>query len=266
MRILTLLTFLLISTTALVAQTCIPDPLYADSTFGVYPAPYDEEDMEGGIEIQACIGEYYEAVLTAIVPSEVDIPGFPTVDINAITVEDDGVTGLPVGLNYACNPPNCYFEADKQGCVVVYGTPTSANAAGDYQVALELIIDTELLGPIAQPYPGPLFPGSYFITVNEEASACVVNTSDVLGTAVSFTASPNPLSNYTQIQLTANNSQAVSFEVYDLLGNQLYQKRVELTQGDNSIEFDANNLANGLYIYSIRNKDAIISKRMIVQK
>lgn len=271
MRGIILFAFLLISATVINAQsgTCEPDPMYADSTFGVYPAPYDDDTMTGGIDVSACINKPFEVTLTAIVPAEVEIaPGAPGIEINSITVADGGVSGLPEGFTYACNPPNCIFEAESQGCVTVYGTATDANVPGEYNLTLQLIASTTILGDVPLDFPGPVFPGRYFVVVNEENSTecTVASTENLLGTEVSFEAAPNPFGDYTQIEVNAATSQKIAFQVHDLLGNQLYQETINLAQGANTIDFDGSDLANGMYIYSISNNDAIISKRMIVSK
>lgn len=47
--------------TFLNAQTCTPDPAYADSSAGVYPKPYDlATNPGGGITQCAVIGEYFQ--------------------------------------------------------------------------------------------------------------------------------------------------------------------------------------------------------------
>ena len=57
---------------SVMAQTpaCIPNPLYKDSSSGVYPLPYDATlNPKGGIDKPACIGKPYEYVLTLKIDS-----------------------------------------------------------------------------------------------------------------------------------------------------------------------------------------------------
>jgi len=270
MRKILLLAFLSILTMNLSAQddACIPDPIYADTTFGVFPGPYLEDTMMGGITDTACINEPYEFILTAVVPDTVAVMGF-VVTLQSVAIDSTGaVMGLPAGMTYACNPPNCVFEANTQGCIILQGTATDANMPGDFPLVLNMTINTDLLGPVPTTYPGDLFPGSYSLAVEAEGSdnCAIVGTTNLLKENLNFTNAPNPFADFTQIQITSGITQEVYFEVYNILGKQLLSQKVNLHEGANTIDVDGSNLANGMYIYSMRKGADIISKRMIVQK
>ncbi len=269
MREILLITIFSILTISLFAQddACIPDPIYADTTFGVFPGPYLEETMTGGIPDTACINEPFEFILTAVVPDTVAVMGF-VVTLNSVFIDTIGaVAGLPEGITYACNPPNCIFDANTQGCIILQGTPTDANMPGDFPLTLNLTIDTGLLGPVPTTYPGDLFPGSYSLAVAAEGSdnCTVVSTNNVLRENLNFKNAPNPFADFTQIQITSGIDQEVYFEVFNILGEQLLSQKVNLHEGENTIDVDGSDLANGMYIYSLRKGADIISKRMIVQ-
>ena len=110
------------------AQTCVPDPMYADSIGFVFPPPYDSIlNPEGGIPQPACIGKSFEFVWTIDVPTDVTVFGFP-VQLDQLSLATNGaVTNLPKGVTYVCNPPNCVFKVNEPGCVLLYGTPTAEN-------------------------------------------------------------------------------------------------------------------------------------------
>ena len=86
--------FLVMAASAM-AQPCIPNPLYADSVFGVWPDTTD--NFMPGI-----LGIPYFQELNLIVPvAAQDInPTFPAVNIDSVVF--NGISNLPPGLAVAC--------------------------------------------------------------------------------------------------------------------------------------------------------------------
>ena len=123
------------------SQTCTPDPSFADSTAGVYPLPYDEAtNPMGGISDSACINEPYEFVFTAVVSESITVPGGTDVPLDSLILTD--VSGLPDGIEWACDPPNCVFEQNSLGCVVLFGTPNNEASIGDNELVIEATVFT----------------------------------------------------------------------------------------------------------------------------
>ncbi len=248
--------------------TCMPDSLYADSTFGVYPVPYDSTTMMGGITTSACINKPYEFLLTAVIPETIEFNGFNVGLIKVSIPATDGVMGLPSGITYACNPPTCEFEANSQGCVILYGMADATNDIGTYPLALELTAET-VIGTIMESYPGTLFPGSYDLVLEEESSMnCFVsttNTNDILS-SVGMRNVPNPFGDFTTIEIESGLNQEVRFVVYDVFGKEIHTEQVNLFEGANTIDFDATNLVSGIYIYSLQKNGQALTKRMVVSK
>ena len=54
--------------------------------------------------------------------------------------------------------------------------------------------------------------------------------------------------------------------VFDLTGKQLRQQDIFLTEGENQIEFDGSDLANGMYLYSISQGEGQVINKMIIQR
>ena len=70
--------FAILGTLQLSAQntTCMPDTTVVDTTGGlglIFPVPYDEETMTGGIPISACNNQPFELIFTAKIPEELVI-------------------------------------------------------------------------------------------------------------------------------------------------------------------------------------------------
>ena len=84
---------------------CDPDPIYADSVFGIWPSP-QENLISGEVNIE------YSQVINFKIPDEKidsdlisdDIP------IDSVLIESiqlNNISNLPAGLFYSCNIGNC---------------------------------------------------------------------------------------------------------------------------------------------------------------
>jgi len=76
---------------------------------------------------------------------------------------------------------------------------------------------------------------------------------------------PNPFNVESQIGFTSTTSQLIIFEVKNILGKSIYKKRLYAKRGENTILFQKNNLASGMYIYSIQTNSKTISKRLVIK-
>jgi hypothetical protein len=78
---------------------------------------------------------------------------------------------------------------------------------------------------------------------------------------------PNPFNPTTKIQLTIANRQLTIVKVYDVLGRDVATLVNEVRQpGTYTVEFDASNLASGMYSYRLQAGDFVSTKRMLVLK
>ena len=78
---------------------------------------------------------------------------------------------------------------------------------------------------------------------------------------------PNPFNPSTNISYSIPNSSFVTLKVYDILGNEV-AALVNQTQaaGKHTVSFDAGNLSNGVYLYSIKADNFTNIKKMILMK
>jgi len=78
---------------------------------------------------------------------------------------------------------------------------------------------------------------------------------------------PNPFNSATAIQYSIPQRSNVTLKVYDILGNEVSTLvNEENEQGVYTVNFDANNLASGLYLYRIQAGTFIATKKMILLK
>ena len=78
-------------------------------------------------------------------------------------------------------------------------------------------------------------------------------------------ASPNPFSVTTRIRFFADEEYEMEFLVKDLLGNTIHTEKLKTKKGHNSIPFYRDELESGIYIYSLKTKTKVISKRIVIK-
>ena len=161
------------------SQACLPDSTVKDSAVGVYPKPISPTNPNGGINKPACINKPFEFNLTVKISDTVTIPGVPIpVNLNFAKIPTkDAISGLPKGIGYECNPPDCIFPKNSIGCLILKGTPTSDNTPGIYRPVIKITLST-LFGNFDLEYPGQFFPGEYLLTLLDEK--CNVSTRNPL--------------------------------------------------------------------------------------
>lgn len=265
-------------TQVLVFAQCVPNQQYKDSTFGVYPKPYQAQtNPNGGIKESACIGKPYKTILTAKVPDSIAVAqlGGLRIPLDSVKLDKKATTtiqGLPVGMTYGCNPPNCVFASKSLGCVTVFGTASNVNAAGDYDVKIELIAyASTFLGPFSTKITYPdatLAPGKYTIKVegNSSTSCFVSDLNEKSENVISISASPNPTSGLTNIKFYALEDADFELLVSSVEGKIVYKAGHRVTQGLNSVQFDASGLDTGVYIYYIGNSKGKATGRIVVSE
>jgi hypothetical protein len=249
----------LFSISFLSAQLCEPDQLYADSTFGVYPA---------GIDESACINQAYNFPLTFVIPQTVTFSGLTD---SIVSINVTSVDGLPDGLALSCNPPSCMFTPDDElACATIYGIAADTNAPGEYALTLNGNIEGQLFNniPFVTLFAALGLP-PYSLTLDEEnAGTClVVSTEEPLNEQVRIETAPNPFSYGTTISITSEMvNEELTLEVYTMLGERVHSESISLGFGENVIPFDGSHLAEGIYFFNFSDGKSMLSQKMIIQR
>ncbi len=243
------LAFLLFLCTAVTGYSqCTPDPLYADSLYGVWP------DTTTNF-ITGVLGEAYFQQLDIAVPSnasQVPDAGLPPFAIDSGAVV--GVSGLPAGIGFAClsqTPSPCTYIGGTQGCAVVEGTPTEA---GLFELTVELNVY--------------LFGLSYPISF-EGYRIFVADPLGIEDEAIKPKLSqniPNPFEVRTTIPYSLGSAEVVEFKVMDLLGQEVFSQKLQGKFGSNEYLFEAHELESGIYLYSIKSSAGTITRRMVLDR
>jgi hypothetical protein len=247
---------------------CMADSTFVDSMAGVYPLPYDLiTNPEGGIPDSACLNKYYEFSFTAVVNDTLTLGSQVFVLDSLVLPTDDAVTGMPEGFNFACNPPDCVFEQNSIGCVILYGKATNSADLGDNLLSISGTLWSQGF-PIPLTFPNPLlFPGTYSLYVHEEdyPNCLVINDTEEQALPLEGIRNyPNPFQGTTTIELNSTTADDYTFRVMDLFGKVVHQEQVNFQEGTNRMTFDAANFANGVYLYSFSNEKGNVTKKMVI--
>ena len=84
-------------------------------------------------------------------------------------------------------------------------------------------------------------------------------------TVEKLSVAPNPFTNSTKITFQSSLNSTIFLTVRNVLGKTVFRETYKIKIGKNSIPFYKNNLATGMYIYSIQNNKKIISKRFVIK-
>ncbi len=242
------------------APICKRDSVIYGTDSLLWPLPYTTAAPNYNLN-DACIDHPYNQSVTVNVPTS--YLNIPVTSVSIATT--NAISDMPKGLTYACDPPNCVFAAGTLGCIVLYGTPTNANMAPDtFDLGITATVTTAL-GPIQIIFPGQVAPGShYYLTL--KTPECLVGTYDRGNQFTLLKNVPNPFGNQTVITAESLVPGEFQFEVFDLLGQRVYIQKLRLEIGRNEFTFDAGDLANGAYFYTLSNREGKATRRMVIAR
>lgn len=233
---------------------CTPDPLYADSVFGVWPDT--TENFNAGY-----LSQFYSDTLNLIVPgnaSEIPSdPPFPPIDIDSIQLVS--VDGLPPGLAISCNSQtsaSCTYLPTQLGCGLIEGIPT---VVGTYPLSLSVLAWFTFIIPTSQAIS---FSG-YEIVVSELNTGIATNAQLGLANVRNM---PNPFSSRTTIEWQVGRAGEARVRVFNMVGEELWMQRVQAKAGANKVTFDGGDLPAGVYLYKVESGSDTFTGRMALQR
>ena len=273
-----LLAFTLILGYSNMYSQCTPDSQYQDSSYAIWPDTI--QNLPSVLQ-----GQSYSTTLTVKTPATlleanagdssilyIDtfgtstfVGGWPVDSMQLVQVN-----GMPTGLNLHCeslvNMSSCMLPGDFLTCAYVDGTTN--DPIGIYPI--ELLVNVYTHGTIV------IFPVStdlysalgsyesitgYNIVISNTSSYEMFNSNK-------FTLLqnvPNPSNGNTIIKFNTPNSENISFKITDMFGKIIYSKEIESISGLNTININEK-LSTGIYTYSIKNDEKMLSKRMVISK
>jgi hypothetical protein len=255
--------------------TCSFDPIFvASPKVGVWPD--SATNFVSGV-----VGQPYEQNITIKVPKDTLAAGLRfcfnkfTLYTPTVAVNYNLPPGLQIGssmtvcANGTVNAaPSLRFPGNAISCASIYGTPT---VAGSYTLQLE--IQPYLNGPVFTPCPtspninggstslaGPQVLGYYIINISTPTGLIDIGKDRM----TLYQNVPNPSSSTTDVKFYVEGEDDAIISVYNTLGDKVSEQKIRTTVGENKVSIDVSDLASGTYIYSLKYKNAITTKRMVV--
>lgn len=194
------------------------------------------------------LNQAYSEVATILVP-DTDTTG---VALHHLTLAS--LDNLPTGLSWVSNAPGDEFLAGNYYCILMDGTPTEADTFF-LHIVLDVYIDF---------FGTPL----WVMQVTDSTSLSMIIV-DNLGLKdgeprLELTGNyPNPFSGWTTVRFESDRFEEVTFEVYNLLGEKLYDENLMARPGPNTILYDGEKLSQGTYFYVLRSGSASNSRLMV---
>lgn len=257
---------------------CTPDPQYQDSSYAIWPDTI--QNLPSVLQ-----GQSYYTTLTVKTPATLleanggdsSILYIDTFGVSTFvggwpvdSMELVQVNGMPTGLNLHCeslvNMSSCMLPGDLLTCAYVDGTTN--DPIGIYPIELLVNVYTHgtiIIFPVSTDLYSAL--GSYEsitgynIVISNTSSYEVFNSNE-------FTLLqnvPNPSNGNTIIKFNTPNTENISFTITDMFGKIIYSKQIESISGLNTININEK-LSTGIYTYSIKNDEKMLSKRMVISK
>ena len=249
----TLLTLSLAIATIFASAQCTPDAQF--SSPGIYP------DSTTGLS-PAYVGQAYNEVITIITPldTSVEYNGIP-INVTVQTIELTSVTGLPASFSYDCDAGNCTFAGGATSCAVLSSASPDVSEIGLHQIIMNTTTTAD--AGIGIPITQDDVIDYYYIEVLNGAASTLNQFNDL--TFELKGVFPNPASNNAKIQFVLGTSEAVTFKVYNLLGEEIESQFINSQRGVNTINVNTTSYSEGMYLYSINNGKEVLTKRMIIK-
>ena len=233
---------------------CSPDPTCNGG--GIYPS------AAVGLS-NAIINQPYSQNITIITPADtaIDFQGVPIV-ADIVSIELTNVTGLPSSFSYACDPILCDFPGGTTHCAEVYSANVT-DPVGLYPITFECVAHIDNI-PFVGAVDCTFVESGYSIEIIDNTTSVINQFNNQ--TFQLRSPMPNPVVKQAKIQFVLGESDDIVFSIYNLLGKQVYLRKIKANRGLNTIDVNTSSYPEGLYLYSINNRNKVLTKRMVVKK
>jgi len=268
------------------AQLCVPGQLTEDRFI---PSPDSTACIEKGVA--------YNQVFRVKIPQTA---GSFTIQYMII----DSVTNLPAGLTAVMNKPfGQQYAAGETGCVTLSGTTNSP--VGQYRLGLYVklkvtVIPVALSGDLYTLANSQGVEGAekyiIYLALTQTTATCpctdttgqiplksfkpftgnekqcsyrktpgTTGISDINSVVNGLNIVPNPFSSNATVEFNAEVSGTYTARITNLIGKEVMRKSEDVTIGSNSINISRNDLAAGVYFFSLSDGKSLVTKRFIIE-
>jgi len=145
------------------------------------------------------------------------------------------------------------------GCIFV---SDSSNVSGDIIGTLDFCDVTSLESKPIDILTGTV---SSFVTFcTQNCSAVGIN--DQLEQAITVIVYPNPVTDFVTLSMAVIEKGAYLVELYDIIGQKVFEQTVEIISMDNQFKISCNDLQQGTYLLSVRNRNATYKTLLLKMK
>lgn len=210
--------------------------------------------------VNGTVGQPYLQNVTIKVPYDT-VSGSTTFHFDHVDLQTNITNplnyGLPAGLSLAGTPSNLKFPGNDTSCMVIYGTPTTA---GTY--ILKFVLKTWVVEfPFAPVSTDTL--NYYKIVIAPAAGVASYSANNVFSV---YQNTPNPVKDNATIKFLAPTDGKARLSVYNIAGQKIYEKETSALRGENTFDYDASQLENGVYLYTVEMNQLKQSRRMVVAR
>ena len=196
----------------------------------------------------------YETYMTVNIPTDTIISNYP---IHIDSLMFNSISGLPT--NFIATPNQLKWNGGGNGCIKISGTAADSMKGKTYPITITTTVYGKYAGTNPLTFPVPL--NGYKIIINGSNSV-----NDIISKKFTVAQNvPNPFSKTTKIKFMSPTAEMYHFSVYNVVGELIYEKKINAFTGENYIEISAADLYSGIYIYKLSNGKETITKRMIVE-
>jgi hypothetical protein len=202
--------------------------------------------------------------------------------------------GLTASFSYPAANPVRRLLANETGCIEISGTTTDPK--GDYALGIVVCVKLNLF---ANPLCGPadslvaqlssLVPNlpnfDFYLRVIEANESCpdtnLVGTAQSGGVTVVPTANavsvtelksvsgvsiyPNPMSSKAVVSFVSSEEGKYTARLLDVMGKEVYAETLNVTVGGNNFELNKNSLPTGVYIFTMSDGKAALTRRVVIE-
>lgn len=167
--------------------------------------------------------------------------------------------------------PSLKFPGNANNCASIYGTPTTP---GTYTLSLQVqpyVTPAVISGGTCSGSPNVA--GGQALTAAQVLNYYIITIApnnptglrdignDKMKLSQNF---PNPSTLTTDIKFYVEGQDDATIAVYNLLGSAVFIKTIKTSVGENSVTLNTSELAAGTYVYTLKYKGAVATKRMII--
>lgn len=180
-----------------------------------------------------------------------------------ISVTIDSIVGIPANFTHNTNPSSGVFPGGSYGCAGLTGTAQPGQENGGPQgngVYPIIIYATATVDFFSVPTDFPTTFTGYELVI--QAANNVPAMANV-NFAVSQNA-PNPADRNTEFVINNPNTGNVQFTLYNILGESVRQVNIYAMKGETRYSLNTADLPAGVYLYTFRSGNSVITRRMTV--